>query len=121
MSLLYDGIDQSLSLNADRAYDKNEMNCYQEVIGHTLCLLPRMKNLISKLSPRMQESTFKKEIPSDLLDIVLPDLPGDVKIDNLCNLLTFIEQRKGERFMYIGCQTQRIYKGMDGTRNNRNV
>merc|ERR1719282_151339 len=61
LTFLYDGVEQSVDLDLDKAYDKNETNCYQEVIGHALKLLPSVKLLIRKLSPKMQESTFETE------------------------------------------------------------
>ena len=97
LTFLYDGLDQSGDLDPDKAYDKNETNCYQEVIGHALKLLPSVKLLIRKLSPKMQESTFKKEIPSDLLSMLIPELPDGSDIENLGDLVQFIDLRLGTR------------------------
>ena len=45
----------------------------------------------------MQESTFKKEVPSDLLNMIIPELPDGVEIENLGDLVQFISLRLGTR------------------------
>ena len=82
---------QELSPEVDKAFDKNEVNCYQEVVGLALLLLPRVERLVRKLSPKLQEVTFTAE--SVLLRELLPDLPGAVTVYNLTQLVEYLVVR----------------------------
>merc|ERR1712227_415021 len=91
LRLLFDRDDgQELVLDVDKAYDKNEVNCYQEVIGHCKLLMCQVRKMMLKLSPKMQQMTLKTNLPPDLIRNIVPEFPGAVMVYNLDQLVDYI-------------------------------
>ena len=93
LAATWDGEAAEMALDTDRAYDKNEMNCYQEAVGHALLVLPAVRSLVSKLSPRMQEVVMTTAMPPHLMRSILPDLPGADMVTNMEQLVKFLADR----------------------------
>ena len=72
--------DSEVDTEVDRAFDKNEVNCYQEAISLALTLLPPTGSYLRRLSPRLQSSAFSSPLPASLLQALLPDLPAAVSL-----------------------------------------
>ena len=94
LSLLFDqGENDETSTEVDKAFDKNEMNNFQEIIGLALLLLPLVGALVKKFSPKVQEKAFSQNLPEDLMASILPDLPGAVSVYNMKHLLEYLTER----------------------------
>ena len=72
--------NEVVDTEVDRAFDKNEVNCYQEAISLALTLLPPTGSYLRRLSPRLQSSAFSSNLPASLLQALLPDLPAAVSL-----------------------------------------
>ena len=79
--------ESEVDTEVDRAFDKNEMNCYQETISLALNLLPPLGSYLRQLSPRLQSSAFSATLPSSLLQALLPELPAAVSLYNVIQVL----------------------------------
>ena len=67
--------EEQVELEVDRAFDRNEVNCYQEAVGLALLLLPPLSSYLGRLSPRLQASALQERLPPSLV-FLLPELPG---------------------------------------------
>merc|ERR1719209_579794 len=85
--------DSEVDTEVDRAFDKNEVNCYQEAISLALTLLPPTGSYLRRLSPRLQSSAFSSNLPSSLLQALLPDLPAAVSLYNVIQVLEYLAAR----------------------------
>ena len=86
-SVLDSASESEVDTEVDRAFDKNEMNCYQETISLALNLLPPLGSYLRQLSPRLQSSAFSATLPSSLLQALLPELPAAVSLYNVIQVL----------------------------------
>jgi len=94
LSLLFEnGEFEEMSPEVDKAFDKNEMNNYQELLSLAMLILPTMGRLVRKLSPKMQEKAFNLDLPEDLVSAMLPDLPGAVTVYNMKQLMEYMAAR----------------------------
>ena len=94
LSLLFDqGENDETSAGIDKAFDKNEMNNFKEVIDLALFLLSLVGALVKKFSPKVQEKAFSQNLPEDLMASILPDLPGAVSVYNMKHLLEYLTER----------------------------
>ena len=84
---------QDISLEVDKAYDKNEMNCYQEVVGHTLFMVRYVRKLVNKLSLKMLKFVHDKEVPYEIVKEVVPEMPGAVRVYSIAQLLDYLKVR----------------------------
>ena len=82
---------QEMSPEVDKAFDKNEMNCYEEIVGLALLVLPKVSSLVKKLSPKLQEMTFKAE--KEVMKELLPELWGSVRVYSLTQLVEYLVTR----------------------------
>ena len=82
-----------MTVDVDKAFDKNEMNCYQELLGLALLLLPRLARYIRRLSPGLQAAALDTAIPGDLVASLLPELPGAVTVYTVRQLLEYLAAR----------------------------
>ena len=54
LNVVNDMVDeQDTDLEVDKAYDKNEMNCYQEVVGFALVIAKHVGSFCKKLTPKL--------------------------------------------------------------------
>jgi len=88
-----DSLDGGVSAENDRAFDKNEMNIFQELITMAVLMLPPLAKLVVKLSPGLQKSTFDSDLPPSLMTILLPELPGGVRVYSNGQLLEYLSAR----------------------------
>ena len=93
LAATWDGEAAEMALDTDRAYDKNEMNCHQEAVGHALLVVPAVRSLVSKLSPRMQEVVMTAEMSPQLMRNIMPDLPGTDMVTTLEQLVKYLADR----------------------------
>merc|ERR1712106_595847 len=94
LSLLFEHGDfEAMSPEVDRAFDKNEMNNYQELLSLAMLVLPPMGKLVRKLSPKMQEKAFNQDLAEDLVSAMLPELPGAVTVYNMKQLMEYMGAR----------------------------
>ena len=94
LSLMFEyGESEEMSAEIDKAFDKNEMNNFQEILNLAMLVLPPMGRLVRKLSPKMQEKAFTQDLPEDLMGAMLPDLPGAVTVYNMKQLLEYMASR----------------------------
>eukprot|EP00092_Neocalanus_flemingeri_P015147 GFUD01016364.1.p1 GENE.GFUD01016364.1~~GFUD01016364.1.p1 ORF type:complete len:1852 (-),score=400.17 GFUD01016364.1:67-5622(-) len=94
LSLLFEHGDfTETSSEVDKAFDKNEMNNYQELLSLAMLVLPPLGRLVRKLSPKMQEKAFNVDLPEDLVSTMLPELPGAVTVYNIKQLLEYMAAR----------------------------
>merc|ERR1712032_1359150 len=92
-ALLTAMFDTESDTEVDRAFDKNEVNCYQEVISLALTLLPPTGSYLRRLSPRLQSSAFSSNFPTSLLQALLPDLPAAVSLYTVIQVLEYLAAR----------------------------
>jgi len=85
--------DSEVDTEVDRAFDKNEVNCYQEAISLALTLLPPTGSYLRRLSPRLQSSAFSSPLPASLLKTLLPDLPAAVSLYTVMQVLEYLSAR----------------------------
>merc|ERR1719483_635062 len=94
LSLLFEHGDfEAMSPEVDKAFDKNEMNNYQELLSLAMLVLPPMGKLVRKLSPKMQEKAFNQDLAEDLVSAMLPELPGAVTVYNMKQLMEYMGAR----------------------------
>jgi len=94
LSLLFEHGDfAEMSPEVDKAFDKNEMNNYQELLSLAMLVLPPLGRLVRKLSPKMQEKAFNFDLPEDLMSAMLPELPGAVTVYSIKQLMEYMAAR----------------------------
>ena len=90
---MLDTVGEEVDTEVDRAFDRNEVNCYQEAVGLGLALLPHLTSLLRRLSPRLQASALSEHLPSSLLTPLLPDLPAAVTVYSVEQLVEYLATR----------------------------
>jgi len=85
--------DSEVDTEVDRAFDKNEVNCYEEAISLALTLLPHTGSYLRRLSPRLQSTALSSPLPASLLQALLPDLPAAVSLYTVMQVLEYLAAR----------------------------
>ena len=90
---MLDTVGEEVDTEVDRAFDRNEVNCYEEAVGLGLDLLPHLTSFLRRLSPRLQASALSEHLPSSLLTPLLPDLPAAVTVYSVEQLVEYLATR----------------------------
>ena len=83
---------EEVDTEVDRAFDRNEVNCYQEACSLALALLPPLSSLLSSLSPRLQAAALSEPLP-DSLARLFPSLPAAVTLYSVRQCLEYLAAR----------------------------
>ena len=87
------GEQQEMSPEVDKAFDRNEMNCDQEIVGLALLVVPKVSSLVRRLSAKLQVVTFTTETEADLVRDLWPELWGAVRVYSLQQLVEYLLTR----------------------------
>ena len=93
--------DSEVDTEVDRAFDKNEVNCYEEAISLALTLLPHAGSYLRRLSPRLQSTAFSSPLPASLLQALLPDLPAAVSLYTVMQVINTVDAQTSVLFQVL--------------------